>query len=119
MFWIAIFLKIYTGVILRFASFEKYAYRSILMIDHRRFDDVKETKDFIALFPLTAHTFSHLWIRLAPPRTSAQPESEWAMLISDDYGDVDQGINAALNPLHNLVVLSQPFYESCYWSEYI
>jgi len=60
MFWIATFFKTDDGVILMFASFEKYAYRPILMIDHRKFDDVKETKDFIALFPLTALTVSHL-----------------------------------------------------------
>jgi len=29
--------------------------------------------------------------------------------ISDDSGDVDQGINAALDPSHELVVLSQSF----------
>jgi len=46
--------------------------------------------------------------RLVPSRTVAQPESELAILISEDSGDVDQGINAALDPLHELVVLSQP-----------
>ena len=40
---------------------------------------------------------------------TAQTESESAILISDECGDVDQGINAALDPLHELVVLSQSF----------
>jgi len=46
---------------------------------------------------------------LVPSPTTAQPESEWAILISDDSGDDDQSKNAALDPLHKLVVLPQPF----------
>jgi len=108
-FRIPISFKIQAGVFLEFADLEKYAYASILMIGHRRFA-VKQTMDFIhALFTLTACTVSHLWIRLVPSPTTAQLESEQAVHISDDSCDVDKGINAALNPLHELVVLSQPF----------
>jgi len=102
--------KTQAGAFLGFATLEQYAYRSILMIGHRRFAVVEQTMVFIhALFPLTACTVGHLWIRLVPSPTTAQPESEWAILISDDSGDDDQSKNAALDPLHKLVVLSQPF----------
>jgi len=77
MFWNPISFKIQAGVFLGFATFEKYAYRSILMICHRRFAVVKQTMDFIhALFTLTACTVSHLWIRLIPSPTTAQSESK-------------------------------------------
>ena len=112
MFWILISFKIQAGVFLGFADLEKYAYASILMIGHRRFA-VKQTMDFIhARFTLTACTVSHLWIRLVPSPTTAQLESEQAVHISDDSCDIDKGINAALNPLHELVVLSQPFLKA-------
>jgi len=77
MFWIPIFFKIQAGVFLGFATLEKYTYRSILMIGHRRFAVVQQTMYFIyVLFTLTACTVSHLWIRLVPSPTTAQPESE-------------------------------------------
>jgi len=61
MFWILKSFKIQAGVFPGFASLEKYAYGSILMIGHRRFAIVKQTMDFIhALIPLTACTVSHL-----------------------------------------------------------
>ena len=61
MFWIPKFFKIQAGVFLGFATLEKYTYRSILMIGHRRFAVVQQTMYFIyVLFTLTACTVSHL-----------------------------------------------------------
>jgi len=98
------------GVFLGFATLEKGTYGSILMIGERRFVVAKETVDFIHNnFPL----------KHAP---SANPKYAWMhgfmqhnqavqkdSLFSDDFGDVDQGIIAALDPLQELVASSQSF----------
>ena len=61
MFRIPISFIFQAGVFLRFATLQKYAYGSILMIGYRRFAVAKQTMDFIhALFSLTARTVSHL-----------------------------------------------------------
>jgi len=100
------------GGFLGFATLEKGTYGSVLMIGERRFVVAKETVDFIHNnFPL----------KHAP---SANPEYAWMhglmqgnqavqkdSLFSDDFGDVDQGIIAALDPgpLQEPVASSQSF----------
>ena len=80
------------------------------MIGERRFVVAKETVDFI---------YSNFPLKHAP---SANPEYAWMhglmqrnqavqkdSLFSDDFGDVDQGIIAALMPLQELVASSLSF----------
>jgi len=80
------------------------------MIGERRFVVAKETVDFIHNnFPLK-HAPSanpeYAWMHGLIQRNQADQKDS---LLSDDFGDVDQGIIAALDPLQELVASSQSF----------
>jgi len=86
------------GVFLGFATLDKGTYGSILMIGERRFVVAKETVDFIHNnFPLK-HTPSanpeYAWMHGLMQRNQAVQKDS---LFSDNFGDVDQGMIAALD----------------------
>jgi len=97
-------------VFLVFASLGRYAYGSFLMIGHRRLAVDQRTMNFTyVLFTLTACTVSHLWKSLIPSPYCSATRIRISILISVDSCDDDRSINAALDALHELMVLSRPF----------
>jgi len=110
MFWIPISFRIQAGVFLGFATLEKNTYGSNLMIGERRFVVAKETVDIIHNnFPLK-HAPSanpeYTWMHGLMQRNQAVQKDS---LFSDNFGDVDQCIIAALDPFQELMASSQSF----------
>jgi len=97
-------------VFLGFAILEKGTYGSILMIGERRFFVAKETVDFIHnKFPLKRAPSAYpeyAWMHSLMQRNLAVHKDS---LFSVDFGDVDQVIIAAPDPLQELVASSQSF----------
>ena len=98
------------GVFFGFTIVEKGTYGSILMISELRFVVAKETLDFIRNnFPLKrapAAYPEYAWMHSLMQRTLAVHKDS---LFFDDFGDADQVIIAAPDPLQELVSSSQSF----------